>query len=81
MQGDGDFEVRVVLGVGSGRSGIRSFREVGVRELEESNAAPLGDNPVWGLQVGGACVSENVAQVVGRKEEGIGELVLVEEEG
>lgn len=52
-----------------------------MRELEESNATPLGDNPVWGLQVGGACVSKNVAQIVGREEEGIGELVLVEEEG
>lgn len=52
-----------------------------MRELEESNAAPLGDNPVWGFQVGGACVSENVAQVMGREEEGIRELVLVQEEG
>lgn len=50
-------------------------------ELEEQGGAPFRDGPGWGLEVGFAGEGADGVEVFGGEEEGVGELVFVDEEG
>lgn len=49
--------------------------------MEEGGCSPLGDLPGWGFEVGGAGEVGEGGEVFGSKEEGVVELVGVDEEG
>lgn len=55
-------------------------RCIWVIEFEQSGAAPFFDDPVWGLEIGGAGETAQALEVFGCQEERVGELVLVDEE-
>lgn len=74
MQRDGDVPVLLCVVCGAVGHGF------GDSELDESGAAPLGDDPVWGLEVGGAGEAAEAGEVFGSQEEGVVELVFVDEE-
>ena len=59
---------------------LTSVLLLGNRDLEQRGTAPFPNNPVRCFEIGGASDGAEGMQVLGGEEEGIGELVFVDEE-